>query len=556
MWRLAITVAICLPATAQISDLAVSDDGQTLLFRTAFRLQTEPDLGTQGKIYRYQNGQWTRLAAARESFGVSPDVWQPFFTSDPEIYGWQIYVGCGLCQIIVGPLVNSQLNGVALPPGFPSGNLRISRNARYIIADRYPVGGAKYLDRTTGAVTDAPGGQWGPPVREVANDGTAVLLLTPADDPGQQRAPGGLNLWRPGSGPQPIYSDASVAGVAFSATGGMVALETGFDGTQRNLIVLNTQTGERIPIATLASGVHGYSMLSQPNWDASGVNLLYLTSNSVNLWNAVTRETRKLVSNDEGFTSDALSADATIAWAVTQANRVLRIDVTAGTTEEILPPLSSAPQVNQTGVPGSAIFLRAQGFTTEQHAFDGVTELPLADTAPDGFWLQVPWEYTSIPLGIRDVVVRTRNNPFEAVASVRFTPSLGPQFASIVDTSGTPIIKAVHQDFSALVTTARPARPGETLHVYMIGLGPLDQPIATGAPGPFSPPAKPLGAVTCDQGKSATLNVPFAAYAAGMVGIYQVDVTLPDSLPNGYTNLNCRIGGLLANGQLPVSQLN
>jgi uncharacterized protein (TIGR03437 family) len=548
---LAVGFSFC--AGAQISDLAVSDDGQILLFRSAFRLQTENDVGTQGKIYRYQNGQWTRLAAAQDvGFAISPpDVFQPFLTSDSDVYGWQTNVGCILCQFVVVPPHSSQLNGVELPKGFPHSNLRISRNARYVVADSSPFGGPKYLDRTTGVITDAPGSPFGPPIRDIANDGAAVLLITPDSDPGEVYAPGVLSLWRPGSDPQPIYSESRIAAAALSANGGMVALETGSDGTQRKLLVLNTQTGERIRVATLASGVRGYFSLSNARWDSNGVNLLYLTPNGVNLWNAVTHETRVSTSSDEGFVSAALSADATIAWALTQNNRLLRIDVASGATQEVLPPLGNAPQVNSTGVPGSAIFLRGKGFTKDQYALDGTAVLPLVDATSDGYWVQIPWEYTSIPSGNRNVVLRVQNNPFETVAHVPFTPSLAPQFATIIEASGYPIVKAVHEDFGSLVTSDNPARTGETLHIYMTGLGPLDQPLATGQPGPSSPPAKPRAPVDCALG-TTSVNVPFTAYAAGMIGIYQIDVTMPDTLPGGSPQLKCRVDGLLAAGSLPA----
>ena len=58
---------------AQVEQLATSGDGHVLLFHSRFRLQTEPDLGLQGKIYRWQDGEWTRLVAARdEGPAISP----------------------------------------------------------------------------------------------------------------------------------------------------------------------------------------------------------------------------------------------------------------------------------------------------------------------------------------------------------------------------------------------------------------------------------------------------------------------------------------------------
>src|SRR5690242_3141470 len=116
-------------AAAQISDLAVSDDGQTLLLRSTFRLQGETDVTNQGKIYRFQNGQWTRLAAAPEQSGlVPPDVLQPFLTSDPQVFGWHTYSGCGACNFVIVPPGGSTINGITLPADFPRSNLRVSRN--------------------------------------------------------------------------------------------------------------------------------------------------------------------------------------------------------------------------------------------------------------------------------------------------------------------------------------------------------------------------------------------------------------------------------------------
>src|SRR5712692_1836264 len=53
---------LCAALQAQVEQLATSGDGRVLLFHSRFRLQTETDLGPLGKIYRWQDGQWTRLA--------------------------------------------------------------------------------------------------------------------------------------------------------------------------------------------------------------------------------------------------------------------------------------------------------------------------------------------------------------------------------------------------------------------------------------------------------------------------------------------------------------
>src|SRR5512141_2298737 len=80
---------------AQVEQLATSGDGSVLLFHSRFRLHTEPDLGLTGKIYRWQDGQWTRLAAAPDiGFAiVPPDVFSPFLSTDGNVVGWQIGTG-------------------------------------------------------------------------------------------------------------------------------------------------------------------------------------------------------------------------------------------------------------------------------------------------------------------------------------------------------------------------------------------------------------------------------------------------------------------------------
>ena len=46
----------------------------------------------------------------------------------------------------------------------------------------------------------------------------------------------------------------------------------------------------------------------------------------------------------------------------------------------------------------------------------------------------------------------------------------------------------VHSDDFKLVSEARPAAAGETVVIFLTGLGPLDPPIADGAPGPEAEP--------------------------------------------------------------------
>ncbi len=534
----------CTALQAQIEQLATSGDGGILLVHSYFRLQSETYLGPQGKIYRWQSGEWTRLAVAQDiGFAISPpDVFGPLISTSAEVIGWQINVGCSLCQIIVAPPLSSEIAGVDFPAAFPRGTLRMSRNGRYFTADGYPFSGAKYLDAATGEMADVPVDLFARPVvREIANNGTVLLLITQPNDPEQINAPGVLALWKPGSNPQPIYSENHAQSPTISANGARVAFESvvegGQDDDRRTLLVLDTQTGEQIPIAAMPAKDFRAQVVSfsQPAWDAAGTKLVYRTfddqaqPSAVALWDATSREGRTLLTSDEGFASAILSDDGRIVWAATLANRLFRLDLVTGDTAEILSPLGSG-WADGDAVPGCC---RNCSRSSVNYG------VGLVATA-EGYWLQIPWEDASVAEGNRKLLIRSDNNPFETVVNVFLAHRVEAHMATWTD-HGKRYAKAVHQDFRSLVTPSSPARPGETVHLYLTGLGPLDHPVPTGAPGPFDPLAHPLAPLTCwlGNGVPQTLAIPYVGYAAGMIGIYQADLTMADSPPEGDSALIC-----------------
>ena len=87
----------------------------------------------------------------------------------------------------------------------------MSPNGRYFTADSLPFSVAKYLDAETGAIADLPAGLIvSPVVRDVANDGTALLSIAQSNDPQQYNARGTLALWKPCSDLRTIYSETQV----------------------------------------------------------------------------------------------------------------------------------------------------------------------------------------------------------------------------------------------------------------------------------------------------------------------------------------------------------
>jgi uncharacterized protein (TIGR03437 family) len=88
-----------------------------------------------------------------------------------------------------------------------------------------------------------------------------------------------------------------------------------------------------------------------------------------------------------------------------------------------------------------------------------------------------------------------------------------------------------HTSTPFLIDSQHPVSAGDTLVIYCTGLGPVDQPIAAGSPGPSSPPAKTLNPVTATiGGKNA--SVKFSGIAP-VLAVYQVNVVVPSGVPTG-----------------------
>ena len=99
-----------------------------------------------------------------------------------------------------------------------------------------------------------------------------------------------------------------------------------------------------------------------------------------------------------------------------------------------------------------------------------------------------------------------------------FAPGVGPA-------------AALHADYS-LVTPSNPANAGETLQLYLTGLGSVTPAIADGAPAP----ASPLSTVDTDveifvDGQPAAVS--FKGLAPGFAGLYQVNFVVPDGVSSG-----------------------
>ncbi|HWD98450.1 MAG TPA: DVUA0089 family protein [Bryobacteraceae bacterium] len=170
---------------------------------------------------------------------------------------------------------------------------------------------------------------------------------------------------------------------------------------------------------------------------------------------------------------------------------------------------------------------------------------PLYFVSPGQINAQAPFELS--PGGQYQIQVSS-DGATGAPESIYMAP-VSPALASLP----TGAIIAEHADYS-LVTADSPAKPGETILIYLSGLGATDNPVGSGAASPFSPLAHALAA------PSILLNgqpAPAAFYglSPGSVGLYQINFQVPQETPAGDLPLVVNQSGASSNtAVLPVSR--
>ncbi len=103
-----------------------------------------------------------------------------------------------------------------------------------------------------------------------------------------------------------------------------------------------------------------------------------------------------------------------------------------------------------------------------------------------------------------------------------------------------PCFPLVFRANGSLLTPSNPARAGEVVTVFAVGLGPTSPAVPSGTPSPISPArAETVGLVFLNfqpgAAPGSTGGIPaeplFAGLTPGLVGLYQLNVKLPDQIP-------------------------
>ncbi|MEO5926776.1 MAG: hypothetical protein ABIR70_23385 [Bryobacteraceae bacterium] len=127
------------------------------------------------------------------------------------------------------------------------------------------------------------------------------------------------------------------------------------------------------------------------------------------------------------------------------------------------------------------------------------------------------------------------NRRINGGGTVRFVLQVLPAYSpSVVSTSAGPAV--THSKDFTLVTPDHPAAPGETLSIFVSGLGPTRPSRDSGAVFPANPPSTVTSPVAVTIG-GKTCSVTAAVGYPGTLDGFQVNIVLPADVPAGLQEL-------------------
>jgi uncharacterized protein (TIGR03437 family) len=115
-----------------------------------------------------------------------------------------------------------------------------------------------------------------------------------------------------------------------------------------------------------------------------------------------------------------------------------------------------------------------------------------------------------------------------------------------------PRILVITNPDGSVPSSAQPAKAGDTLVIWAIGLGPTNPAVGTNVPAPGSEPLARLTVtptVEFGSGIFGTTQVTpaYAGLSPSSVGLYQVNATVPAGLPSGQVNVTLIFPDSLSN---------
>jgi uncharacterized protein (TIGR03437 family) len=155
--------------------------------------------------------------------------------------------------------------------------------------------------------------------------------------------------------------------------------------------------------------------------------------------------------------------------------------------------------------------------------------VPLLFVSPKQINAQMPFE----AVGEVTMVLRTPGGVSDTF-NLRIPPNAPGVFRAAVQGLDSTVPTIVRSTNGELVTPSNPVHKGDTLTIYLTGMGQTTPAIASGLPGPSNPLATTT--ITPQVALGGTqLPLSFAGLAPGQVGVYQINVKVPSNVPAGLT---------------------
>jgi adhesin/invasin len=155
---------------------------------------------------------------------------------------------------------------------------------------------------------------------------------------------------------------------------------------------------------------------------------------------------------------------------------------------------------------------------------------PIYAVSPGQISAIVPYAVT----GSTATIIVTSGNTASNAVEVPLAPTAPGVFS--LPQNGLGDAAVLHADFS-VVNAANPAHAGETVLVFLTGLGAVTPAVADGAPAPATPPLAMANAEVAVTVGGRPCTVVFKGLAPTLAGLYQLNVTLPATLGPGTYSL-------------------
>lgn len=171
--------------------------------------------------------------------------------------------------------------------------------------------------------------------------------------------------------------------------------------------------------------------------------------------------------------------------------------------------------------------------------FNGVPA-PLFYVSPGQINAQAPF---NLGTGIVKIQVMRGNTPSPLTQSnvAAYSPGI------FIINPGTGEGAVLHASDNTVVGSLSPAHPGEYISIYATGLGAVTVPVASGTVAPSAPPLAQTTFTPTVLIANQPAAVSYSGLAPGFIGLYQINVIVPASVPNGYQPIQLNIGGYASN---------